>query len=172
MTRAEAAVIARAAKAAKAPSLDDRFWSKVERRGSNDCWPWTAAVRRPDEGYGAFWLNGRHQPSSRVAYMLTKGDVPEGMVVCHRCDNPPCCNPGHLFVGTPKENDADRVAKGRQARGSGNGFSKLTEEQVRIIKAAKLPGRAPYGYRAKLAEQFGVSRATITDVWSRRWTHI
>lgn len=172
MTRAEAAELARAVKAAKSPTLSDRFWSKVDIRGLEECWPWTAAVRNPKEGYGAFWLDGRHHPAPRVAYQLAYGDFEDGKVACHSCDNPSCCNPLHIFQDTPKGNNDDKVRKRRHAFGEANGFSKLTEDQVREIKAAKPDGRTPYGFRAALAARFGVSRATITDIWSRRWTHI
>lgn len=149
----------------------DRFWSKVDRRGDDECWPWLASVRRKDEGYGAFYLNGRHQPASRVAYMLTYGDIPPGVVVCHRCDNPPCCNPAHLFLGTPQDNDADRVAKGRQARGSRNGYAKLTERQVWAIRQLRSIGAKP----AWLAERFGVTPVYIWSLCTGHrgaWQHI
>lgn len=173
MTRQEAAARARAVYAATAPSLEERFWSKVDRRSPDECWPWRAAVRRKNEGYGAFYFKGRHHPAGRIAWFLAKGEMPEpGVVVCHECDNPPCCNPAHLFLGTNQQNTADKVAKGRQAKGSHNGFSKLNEEQVREIKRLKPIGRSPYGFRSELAARFSVSPATITDVWSRRWKHI
>lgn len=172
MNRAEAAKLARAAKAAKQPPLDERFWSKVDRKGDDECWPWTASVRRADEGYGAFWMNGRHHPSNRVAWEMTFGKVPSGHVVCHRCDNPPCCNPRHLFVGTSQENNADKVSKKRHAIGSRNGFSILTEKTASEIKKLKPIGRAPSGYKQEISRRFGVSPATISDVWRRRWTHV
>lgn len=172
MTRAEAAAIARAAKASRAPSLQERFWSKVDRRGPDECWPWTAAVRRKDEGYGAFYLGGRHQPSNRVALLLTGTDVPDGMVACHRCDNPPCCNPAHLFVATPLENNADKVRKRRHCQGSRNGISILNEDDVLTIRAMRPQGRAPYGYRKKIAARFGVRPGTVNDIWTRSWGHV
>ncbi len=172
MTRAEILKRAREAWARKRPSVTERFWAKVARRSENECWPWRAAVRRRDEGYGAFWLNGRHQPAQKVAWTLTFGAVPQGMEVCHHCDNPPCCNPSHLFVGTRQQNNADKVSKRRHAFGSKNGFAKLTEEQAREIKLLKPTGRAPNGYRRDIAKRFGVSTAAITDLWSRRWMHL
>lgn len=135
MTRQEAIKLAQAAVQAKAPTLERRFWSKVHRLSDDVCWLWTAAVRRKDEGYGAFYLNGRHQPAHKVAWMLTnKREVPAGMVVCHSCDIPGCCNPSHLWIGTPQQNDADRVAKGRQCRGSKQKYAKLTESQVLCVR--------------------------------------
>jgi hypothetical protein len=174
MTRAQAAAIARAAIAAKAPPLLERFWAKVDIRGDDECWPWTAAVRNKREGYGAFWLNGRHQPAPRVA-MILSGTYIDGMQVCHRCDNPKCCNPKHLFLGTNLDNNQDKVLKGRHAFGSGNGNAKLTDAAVREIRAAKADRngrRLKPGQLAALAARFGVSEACITDAQSRSWRHV
>lgn len=172
MTRVEAAALARAAKAKDAPSLAERFWSKVEIGAACDCWPWRAATRRRDEGYGAFWIEGRHQPASKVAFLLAKGPVPAGKYVCHTCDHPWCCNPGHLFVGSPQINVTDKVIKRRHAFGSRNGVAKLSEEQAAEIKRLKPEGRCPHGHRAEIAARYGVKPATITDIWSRSWTHL
>jgi hypothetical protein len=167
MKRSEAAALARAALARKRPSLRDRFWSKVDQRADSECWPWTAAVRKSDEGYGAFWLDGRHQPASRVAYLLSKGSIGEGLVVCHACDNPPCCNPDHLFLGTPLDNDRDKVRKHRQPFGEKNGFHKLTTSDVATIRneGVKINRRntsaqKPVSYRS-IAEKFGVSECHV-----------
>lgn len=172
MTRSEAAQIARDAKMKKQPPLNVRFWSKVDVRGDEECWPWVASVRRAEEGYGAFWLDRRHQPSNRVAWILTYGHIPHGEVVCHKCDNPRCCNPSHLFLGTPLQNNDDKVAKNRHAYGSRNGLAKLTEDQAREIISLKPERRSPRGYRSELAMKYGVSMGTITDVWTRRWNHL
>ena len=156
-------------------SLYERFWSKVVVGGSDECWFWQAGVRRKDEGYGAFWLDGRHQPAHRVAWMLTHGSAPQkGIVVCHRCDQPRCCNPVHLFLGTPKQNNDDKVKKRRHVFGERVNTAKLTEDQVVEIRAAKPKGRAANGYRRDLALRFDVSVYTISDIWGRpgRWSHL
>lgn len=167
MTRAQAAAVARAARAAKAPPLQERFWSKVDRRGADECWPWTAAARRKDEGYGAFWLDRRHQPASKVAWILTNGPVPAGLVVCHQCDNPPCCNPAHMFLGTRLENDQDRVRKKRHCYGSRIGNAVLTEEIVLALRALA----AQVG-KKEAARRMGINYATACDACTRRWKHI
>lgn len=164
-------VLARAA--IDRPSLETRFWSKVEKRDHDACWPWIAAVRRMDEGYGAFWLDNRHQPASRVAWVLTNGPIDGELVVCHRCDNPRCCNPHHLFLGTNLENNADKVAKRRHAFGERNGNSILSQENVLDIRALRQPGQRPSkGLVKKLAARFGVSPSTIQAVWGQNWKHI
>lgn len=168
---AKSAAIARAAK--PSPTLAERFWSKVDIRKPGECWPWKAAVRKAGEGYGAFYLNGRHRPATHAAWLLSHGELPpDGIVVCHECDNPPCCNPSHLFLGTNKQNNDDKVSKRRHAFGVRVGTAKLTEADVIEIKSQKPSGKAPNGLRENLAKRFGVSANTISDVWRRRWTHL
>ena len=175
MTRVEAAANARAAMAKKRPPLNERFWSKVDIRGDDECWHWKAAPRRKDQGYGAFWMNGRHHPSSKVAWLLTNGEIQGGMEVCHRCDTPSCCNPKHLFLGTRLENNDDKVSKGRHVFGTRVWTCKLTPEQVRFIREQRPPGikRAPVGLAGRLAEQFGVSKQYISELWANEgWRNI
>ncbi len=92
-----------------AVSLADRFWVKVEKTDS--CWLWTGA---PDGRYGIAWQDGRQQKAQRVAWLLCHGEpVPRGVECCHRCDNPRCVRPDHLFLGTHRENMHDSIRKGR-----------------------------------------------------------
>ena len=86
------------------------FWSKVER--SSGCWLWTG-TKAASGGYGIFWENGNQHRAHRLSWLLTNGAIPKGMVVCHKCDNPPCVNPAHLFIGTMKDNVDDMMSKGR-----------------------------------------------------------
>lgn len=103
-----------------------RFWANVDRSAGDDgCWPWLRS--RNSAGYGHVKLPGRiMRGAHRVAYVLGSGHpIPQGMFVCHHCDNPVCCNPSHLFIGTHQDNVDDKVAKGRQARGERMTAAKL-----------------------------------------------
>ena len=143
-------------------SLSCRFWSKVDRRGENECWPWTAA-RNVRSGYGTFGQQKAH----RVSYFIAHGVQP-GQVVMHTCDNPPCVNPAHLVSSTQIENIADRHSKGRSgsASGSRHGNSKLTEDQVLQIKRDKRSG-------AEIARMLGLSKSTTCRIKAGSvWRHV
>lgn len=145
--------------------LAERFWAKVDRSG--DCWIWQG--RRDNLGqYGVFRLDRREVRAHRFSVELSGRSIPEGMVVMHTCDNPPCVNPAHLVVGTRTDNRADCVAKDRQAKGEQNGRAKLTAEQVREIRRLR-----PTTSGAELARRFGVSRRAIRfAVDGTRWAHV
>jgi hypothetical protein len=93
-------------------TLEERFWEKVDKRGDDECWEWQAGTRGATVQYGSFYIDGVTFNAHRVAFLLTYGD-PEGMQVCHTCDNGLCCNPKHLFLGTAVDNNRDARAKGR-----------------------------------------------------------
>jgi hypothetical protein len=93
-----------------------RFWAKVDRSDPDGCWPWIG--HRIRKGYGIHWAFNRKTVAHRRAYELTYGSIPDGLFVCHHCDNPPCCNPDHLFVGTNSDNMQDCIRKGRFSKGS------------------------------------------------------
>lgn len=96
-------------------NTEQDFWSHVDRRGDGECWPWKAS--RSPRGYGVFRLRYQQWRAHRLAWTFSNGPIPSGLLVLHRCDNPPCCNPKHLFVGTSADNTADMIAKGREASG-------------------------------------------------------
>lgn len=148
----------------------ERFWSKVDRRGPDECWPWLA-YRKPT-GYGQFTLRkGVFVTASRVALALASGPIDGDTSACHRCDNPPCCNPAHLFAGSQIVNALDCVAKGRanRSRGTAHRDCRLTEAAVRRIRST-----APHhGYKAELAREYGVSSHAIRQVLLRKtWGHV
>lgn len=90
----------------------ERFWSKVEKRGAFDCWPWTGACDQ--RGYGQIWLDGSRMKATRFSWSLANNHpFPSGKLACHTCDNPNCVNPRHIWPGTMRENILDAVAKGR-----------------------------------------------------------
>jgi hypothetical protein len=92
--------------------LQERFWPKVQKRGADECWPWAAGLN--SNGYGRFQIGSTEQEGAhRVAYRLERGSIAAGLCVCHSCDNPRCCNPAHLWLGTSAENTRDRDLKGR-----------------------------------------------------------
>lgn len=132
------------ANTARKPLPSTRFWSKVDNSGGPDaCWPWLAS--RDKDGYGRFSLTHEKRiPAHRFAWELVNGPMQSDLLACHSCDNPPCCNPAHIFPGTQAVNQADKAAKGRAASGERNGMVKyperchttrLTREQVREIRA-------------------------------------
>jgi hypothetical protein len=142
-----------------------RFWSKVEvTQNTCRCWEWRG--RRTSDGYGEFKLHGASTYAHRVSVQLAGVPLKPGEVVMHTCDNPACCNPTHLIVGDHALNVADRVAKGRTAKGTSNGRSKLTEEKVLAIRADDRPITV-------VAKEHGVCVATISHILKRRiWRHI
>lgn len=146
----------------------DRFWSYVDRSaGPDGCWPWIRSRQR--EGYGKIHRGGRLLVASRVALELALDrDLAPDEFACHRCDNPPCCNPAHLFAGTNQENLADLSAKGLMPVGDARPNAKLDEQSVRDIRA--IGGSEPL---EATGARFGVSGATVRDIVARKkWRHV
>jgi hypothetical protein len=143
----------------------ERLLASVDVGAEDGCWEWTAG--KSDAGYGQIKIDGRMKGAHRLSYELHCGPIPNGVQILHRCDNPGCVRPQHLFLGTHAENMADKAAKGRQTRGSTNGWAKLTEKEVTAIRAAR--GRS----KLDLAGQFGVSRRQISNILAGKlWKHI
>lgn len=144
-----------------------RFFYKYEIDPSTKCWNWVMSTRRA--GYGQFRTGGigsKVECAHISSYKIHRGEVPEGLQVLHRCDNPKCVNPKHLFLGTALSNVKDCKAKNRDAVGEKHGNSKLTESQVREIRSSSKTGRY-------LAVEYGVSFQTISEIKLRKkWKHI
>lgn len=158
-------------------SLKDRFWARVDKSGGRDaCWPWTGAVTH--SGYGDF-STGTFRRAHRAAYFFTSGAIPDGLCVCHACDNRRCCNPAHLWLGTQADNVSDMYAKGRRngfkykarapkdiARGEDHPCAKLDLAKVLIIR--ELPGTC-----ASVGAMFGVSESQVHRIRKRQaWAHV
>ena len=112
-----------------------RFWSKVDVREKDECWPWMA--HKVEKGYGQFSIGHELFCAHRISYFLAFGAIPSGLLVCHHCDNPACINPSHLFVGTHKDNTADMINKGRRIQGrmpSGEDHHKTKLSIEEVIK--------------------------------------
>ncbi len=109
-----------------------RFWAKVNK--TDGCWLWTSCITKHRVAYGRFWAAGKTLRAHRLSWQLTHGEIPVDLCVLHRCDEPLCVNPAHLFLGTMKENIADRDQKGRTARGERNGWAKNTTADVLEVR--------------------------------------
>lgn len=156
------------------PKTAEGFWSLV-RRGEG-CWEWQGK-RDPKDGYGVFRWGGPYKRTHRIAYELAVGPIPPGMLVCHHCDNPPCCRPDHLFVGTISDNSLDMVRKGRmhandhpRVKGERHPNAKLTDEKVLEIRSA-YDGQVATMQR--LAEHYGVTYQNVKHVVTgKSWRHL
>lgn len=151
----------------RAQSVEEKFWQYVIPGDPDACWEWRHT--RFGNGYGRLHVQNTYYRAHRVSYQLHKGSIPEGMQVCHTCDNPPCCNPSHLFLGTAEDNANDSMLKGRKSQlGKDRRGKKLIIPDVRIIKGLA------YKEKAKdLAAFFEVKLQTIYDIWQgRSWGDI
>jgi len=153
---------------ARRRTMAERFNDFFSPGDPDACWIWGGPVDR--DGYGIITDDaGRQVRAHRVAYEMQHGQIEAGKYVLHSCDNPPCCNPKHLRDGTNSDNVADKVARGRQAKGEGIGRNLLSADEVRRIRS--LYGTGPT--QQQLAEMFNVSVSTIQAVTSRRiWKHV
>lgn len=133
---------------------------------NSGCWLWTGAVDK--NGYGKLTVKYRDARAHRESYELHNGPIPDGLVVCHKCDVPACINPDHLFLGTHAENIADRDAKGRHVPSYGvdNGMAKLDPEKVLAIRASS-------GSQRQIGVQFGVCQQNVSQIKrNTRWAHV
>lgn len=162
-------------------SIEERMAKHTQVNGPDECWPWLAYKNR--DGYGkvsakslGLGLTGAH----RVAFVLSNGPIPDGLHVLHRCDNPGCVNPRHLWAGTPGDNCSDKIAKGRDVvlRGEQHGRAKLTLQAVAEIRAlfATNPRPTPGGRPERsalpnfssVARRYGISRSVVRNIVANR----
>jgi hypothetical protein len=179
-------IIADKKRGRKPTPISQRFWPKVNVTSEDECWIWIGATDK--KGYGKITAEGnrwRFVPAHRVSYMLAHGHIPEGLLVRHSCDNPPCVNPKHLLLGTVQDNIRDKVTRHRHPCGDRHGMrlhpecvvrgerhyqAKLTEQDVRAIRNTFAGGCASM---TKLARIYGVSTANVSCIIHRRkWAHV
>jgi hypothetical protein len=149
--------------------MSTRFWSKVDKRGPDECWPWRGSFSKGGYGDFSFGRSRKHVKAHQLAYVLTHGEFAgfgerergeHGLCVLHSCGNPACCNPAHLRLGSHDENMQDMITHGRSTRGQRNARAKLSKRQVIAIRAAR--GRGVL--LEALADQYGVAISTISRV--------
>ena len=140
---------------------------QVEKKTPSGC---LEIVGHQDEdGYGHFQREGKRWSSHRLAWVQAYGPIPDQLFVLHSCDNPPCVNPAHLFLGTAADNHHDAMKKGRNTRGEAIGVSRLTEIEVVEIRRRTARGQP----QASVAEDYGVSQSTISDIVTGKiWRHV
>ncbi len=148
-------------------SLEQRFWSKVDKKGEDDCWNWTAG--KDEDGYGMFSKVNKTRKAHKVSYEIHKSIIPEGLCVLHTCDNPSCVNPKHLFLGSTQDNTHDRAIKNRSATGEKNGAAKLNKEDVIKIREQHKSGIKV----KKLSNDFNVHFSTVYRIINNdKWRNI
>lgn len=149
-------------KAEQRPSIEEKFWLNVEKE--DGCWPWTGSTDK--DGYGILEYEGKFFRANVFSLKLDGRPVPQGQYACHTCDNPPCVRPDHLYPGTPTQNMADALARGRLQIGERHYAAKLTEASVVEIRNSHETDKT-------LAERYGVSDSLIYLVRARKcWKHV
>ena len=154
-------------------SLEERFWEKVDIQKQENCWNWVAS--KYSKGYGIFVNNSHHIGAHRMSWILSHGEIPEGMFVCHKCDNTSCVNPSHLFLGTNQDNMTDMVQKKRSYNKSGQ-FNPNVKLSIDDVKKIYLFSSLGYSQR-KLAKIFNVAHVQIGKIirresWNSVWREV
>jgi len=146
-----------------------RFWKHVSVAGPDECWLWTAHVNKG--GYGVFWVGSlaTDRIAHRLSWQMKNGEIPDGKVICHKCDVPACVNPDHLFVGTHRDNVEDKIKKGRCPKGESHCCAKLKERDVFGIRKLIAAGMPQF----EIGPLFGVTPSLISAIKTRRkWKHV
>ena len=157
--------------ARKKTSLKERLLRKVEKVPSSigECWEWRGKIDKG--GYGHIrGASSEYLRTHRAAYAIFIGPIDDGMVIRHKCDNPGCCNPDHLVIGTQAENMKDRRSRGNDPIGERNGRSKLYRDQVEDIKWMLLVKKMPV---KEIAQRYNINRSAIYKIkYGERWSHV
>lgn len=157
----------------KRKTIEERFWPKLIKRGEDECWGWSGT--KNSDGYGKLWNGKTMDYAHRISFVihgniLEPHDSYHGRCVLHKCDNPECCNPKHLFAGTNEDNIHDMLAKKRHGHGVTSGEShheaKLTEKDILTIRAWK-------GTQQSIAKKLGIRQPTVSAIQLRKsWKHV
>lgn len=153
---------------------EERFWNSILKGDTDECWPWVGRNENATPFRGSICVDGRRKTQKivlahRFSYEMHNGKIPDGLIVCHKCDYPPCCNPKHLFIGTHKDNTRDMMEKGRDAFSDGriphpmgekSILATLTDSTRNQIKELRLSGRTT----TSLAKEFGISAGHVSKI--------
>ena len=154
------------------PPPKERLYAKIKKNARTGCWEWQGA--KTSAGYGLFSVDGSLVYTHRFSYNLHNGRLPDDLHVCHKCDNPSCCNPDHLFLGTDADNLADMRRKNRHSpppkmTGRRNPSTKISEKDVLQIRKMKKAGKS----LKEIAVSFSISKTNVADICKRKiWRHV
>ncbi len=142
----------------------ERFWYYVDKRGEDECWEWKG--HKSPEGYGHLHIKTGTTVTSRISWQIHYGEIPKGMLVCHKCDNPPCCNPKHLFLGTDLDNiqDRDKKKRNKQCKGRNHYKAEIVEADVINIRNLNKEGMS----QKELSKMYNLSQASISKILLRQ----
>lgn len=144
----------------------NRFTKKYDVEENTGCWIWNGSRQTYSGGYGVVGFGTAKIRAHRLAWELLRGSIPAGLHVLHKCDNPPCVNPDHLFLGSQRDNNDDKLRKGRTAKGETSGNAKLKADDVAFIRSSDLRNK-------DLAELFNVDPSAVSVIRNRkRWRHL
>lgn len=158
----------------KITPASDRLAALVDRRGPDECWNFHGAKQHFGHGLITVWTgrrSGYTEKAHRLAWQVANGQIPDGLCVCHKCDNPACCNPAHLFLGTKADNAKDMYAKGRDShpRGEQHPNAKIDDAMVREIRLRVANGES----FASVGRKFGIDYSNVSLISKRRaWAHV